>query len=265
MDLNGKTIVLTGAASGIGRALLNALCGFDMRIVAADLDEPALRAAIAALPRQERVIPFASNLDNPETVDALFDAAEEAFGPIDAFIANAGYAYYESFDGRWDHIEAIYATNVFSPLYALGQMRDRNPNRPFTVVITASSMSFLGLPGYALYAGTKAALDRFAESFRLEAPPHQRLMLVYPIATRTRFFKHKAGDAPTPWPSQTPEAVAVAIVRGLQRDQTTVQTSRLFAMTLAVHRVVPVLRLYQVAAARSFRNWLRRHPGGSGS
>lgn len=263
MDLNGKTIILTGAASGIGRALLTDLCTFDVRIVAADLDEGALRAAIAASPHPERTVPFAGNLSNPATVDALFEATEDAFGAVDIFIANAGFSYYESFDGGWGHIEAIYATNVFSPLYALGQMRARYPNRPFTVAITASSMSFLGLPGYALYASTKAALDRFAEAFRLEAPPRQRLMLVYPIATRTAFFEHEAGDAPVPWPTQSAETVAAAIVRGMQRDQTTVQTSRLFAATLAVHRIVPVLRVYQRRGRRPFQNWLRRHPAGA--
>lgn len=264
MDLNGKTIVLTGAANGIGRALLEAVCALDVRVLAADLDEGALREAIAALPTPGKALPFAGNLGDPATVDALFEAAEAAFGAVDVFIANAGFAYYEAFDGRWEHIEAIYAVNVFSPLYALGQMRARYADRPFTVVVTASSMAHLGMPGYALYGSTKAALDRFADSFRLEAPPGQRLMLVYPITTRSRFFENDGREAPVPWPSQSPETVASAVVRGLQRDQRHINPSRLFSIMLTIHRIVPVLRLYQRRYQRPFQDWLRRHPAGPG-
>lgn len=53
----------------------------------------------------------------------------------------------------------------------------------------ASGMAFLGIPGYALYAATKAALHRFADSYRWQMDGHRKLTLVYPIATRTAFFR----------------------------------------------------------------------------
>jgi short-subunit dehydrogenase len=256
MDLNGKSIVLTGAASGIGHALLAALCAYDVRIVAADRNSEALQAAISALPAPANVQPFSADLGDPASVEALFAFAGEALGGIDVFIANAGFAYYEAFDGRWEHIEALYRVNVFSPLAALDWMLNHTDGRTFTFVMTASAMAHLGMAGYALYSSTKAALDRFADAFRLEAPPNARLMLVYPITTRTAFFAHDGQNAPVPWPSQTPDTVATAIIRGLEHDQRSVKPSRLFAAVSVLNRVLPILWIYQRISQRSFRAWI---------
>jgi short-subunit dehydrogenase len=143
-------------------------------------------------------------------------------------------------------------------LAALDHMMERAHGRPITFVITASAMARLGMAGYAVYASTKAALDRFADSFRLEAPPHVQLMLVYPIATRSNFFRHERRAAPVPFPSQTPETVAAAIVRGLQRDRRSVHPSRLFRLAALVDRVLPILWLYQRFSRRTFRQWLKQ-------
>lgn len=261
MNLNGKTIVVTGAASGIGLALLQALCAFDVRILAADRDEAALHQAIASLPAPDKVQAYTGNLGSAAKVDELFDAAETVLGHIDVFVANAGFAYYEAFNGEWAHIEALYAVNVFSPLNALHHMQKRYPLRPFTFVITASSMAHLGLAGYALYGSTKAALDRFADAFRLEAPPSAHLMLVYPISTRSKFFDNGGNRAPVPWPTQSTETVAAAIVRGLEKDQKSVNPSRLFSTMRFLNRFVPVLRPYQQRSRRVFRKWRDRQSG----
>jgi short-subunit dehydrogenase len=258
MDLQGKRMILTGAASGIGRALLDDLCAFDAQIVAVDRDAEALQTALAALPAHAHVQPFIADLSDPAAIEALFTFADEALGTVDIFIANAGFAWYEPFDGKWAHVEAIYRVNVFAPLAALDHMMERAHGRPITFVITASAMARLGMAGYAVYASTKAALDRFADSFRLEAPPHVQLMLVYPIATRSNFFRHERRAAPVPFPSQTPETVAAAIVRGLQRDRRSVHPSRLFRLAALVDRVLPILWLYQRFSRRTFRQWLKQ-------
>ncbi len=260
MDLNGKTVVLTGAASGIGRALLEALCAYDVRIVAASLDTEALQAAVAALPSAENVTPFAADLSDPASTEALLAFAYETLGDIDLFIANAGFGYYEPFDGRWEHVEAIYRVNVYSPLAALDALLRRADGRQFTFVITASAMARLGMAGYALYSSTKAALDRFADSFRLEAPSNVHLMMVYPIATHTHFFDNGSRPAPVPRPTQSPETVAKAVIRGLLRDQHSVQPSRLYALGVTINRVLPILWIYQRISQQSFRAWLKRNP-----
>jgi short-subunit dehydrogenase len=260
--LTAQRIVVTGAAGGIGRALVAALREAvpDARIAAADRDAAALEHAWA---EDRHIIPITADVSTPEGNDALFAAADAALGGIDLFIANAGFAYYERYDkADWARLEAICRVNVLAPLYALARMRERaRPGQPYTVVFTASAMAHVGVPGYAVYAGTKAALDRFAEAYRYERAPGERLMLVYPIGTRTGFFA-RAADRPAPsdvplMPTQSPEEVAAAVVRGLQRGAHAVYPSRTFRFLLAVRGIVPVLRLAQMSSARAFAAWQR--------
>lgn len=254
MDINQKRIVLTGSASGIGKALLTQLCAYDVQIVAADLDTTDVRH----LPmRQAQIYGTKCDLSKREDVDQLFDYALETMGGIDIFIANAGFAYYEKIgDPNWAHIEKIFQVNTISPLYAAIRMQEINPIQPYITVIVASAMSKLGLPGYALYGGTKSALDRFAEAYRYEIPANGHLTLVHPIATRTNFFDHQTHHAPVPFPSQTPEYVAKQIITGIEKNTQVIYPSLTFRLFWVMNRVLPFLgTLYKMIEAWRFRRW----------
>lgn len=170
MDIQQKRIVVTGAASGIGRALLQQLAGYPAQIVAADRDGAGLQGAIAAVGRPgAHIVSFVGDLSHSEQVDGLFQFAVERMGGIDLFIANAGFGYCERLErADWQHIDAIYRTNVFSPIYAIEKMAELPHESPYRVVITGSVLGRIALEGYALYTSTKAALDRFLEGYRLE-------------------------------------------------------------------------------------------------
>lgn len=260
MKLHGRRIVITGAGSGIGRALLARLADCPAQILAADRDAMTLYEAVGELAGgSARILAHVGDIGSAEGVDALFARALAEFGGIDVFIANAGFAYYEQFgQPDWDRMAALFNVNLISPLYALARMRELHPTDPYMVVITASAMSKAGLAGYALYSASKAALDRFAQAYRDEAPPNGHLMLVYPISTRTRFFaaSSEKSAAPVPWPSQSPEAVAAAIVRGIERDARSVYPSRVFRVALMIDRFLPVLTIYRMIARRQFFHWL---------
>lgn len=258
MRIDNKRIVITGAASGIGRALLQCLAALPCQMVAADIDAERLEATVANLPSPSaHIIPFVGNLAEQASVDTLFETALTTMGGIDLFIANAGFAYYEVFNGDWAHTDAIYRLNVYSPLYALHRMTQLHPADPFTVVIIASAMAKVGAAGYALYASTKAALDRFADAYRLEQPPNAHLLMVYPIGTRTHFFQaaNLQRAAPVIFPSQTPEYVAAAILRGIEADLPSVTPSILFLLAELLHRVIPVLKIHQLYTRVQFSYW----------
>lgn len=260
MQIAGQRIVITGAASGIGRATLARLARYPARILAVDVDAARLDDVLRALAdRPAQIAPLACDLTDQACVDGLFTHALETLGGVDIFIANAGFAYYEALErADWERLERIYRVNVFAPIYAAVKMRELNQGRPYKVVITASAMGLLAIPGYAVYGATKAALDRFAEGYRLELDDPARLMLVYPIGTRTGFFAAAAETAaPQPWPTQRPEAVARAIVRGIERDRRTVHPSFLFQLVLLADRFLPfVRRIEQWIEQRRFRRWL---------
>ena len=262
MRIDSTRIILTGAASGIGAALLAQLSAFPCAILAADLDTPRLVQTVEQLAGSPAAVAaFAGDMGSPDHVDALFDATFGVMGGVDIFIANAGFAYYERLErADWPRIEALLKVNVMSPIYATVKMEELNRERPHRTVIVASAMGRLAIPGYALYGGSKAALHRFAEGYRLELADPNSIALVYPIGTRTRFFDRADGPpAPQPWPTQSAEAVARAVVRGIERDAQKIYPSFLFRLTLALDRIFPpTRRIEQLIEGRRFRRWLAR-------
>lgn len=255
MDLQGKRIVVTGAASGIGAALVEALRRVDgVRLLAVDLapveEEPGLLWF-------RRV-----DLSDGDAIDALVEEADVLLGgPVDVFFANAGYAWYGRMPGPdMARLDRLFRTNTLGPIHVLQRLLARRPAEDFRMVVTASAMAFLPVPGYAAYAATKATLRSFAVGVRFELKRPETFTLVYPIATRTRFFHHEVATAPTPWPSQTPEHVARAVLRGVQRDVADIHPSLVFRIFARVVDVLPFTgRLYQLWQARLLDRWQRTH------
>jgi short-subunit dehydrogenase len=234
MNLSGKRVLVTGASSGIGLALAKQLDQRGSRVMA------VARSIGNVNLDGDNVRKYACDVSVRQNVDRLFDVAIKEIGGVDVLVCNAGFAYY----GRvvaadWDAIERIYRLNVFSSLYSALKMKEIHAERPYRVVLTASAMSFLSVPGYALYASTKAALRGFATAYRYELSQDQRLHLVYPIATRTGFFDAAGHDTPVPWPCQNPDTVARAIIKGLENDTDDIFPSRLFWLLNALNGVLP--------------------------
>ncbi|MBK6607110.1 MAG: SDR family NAD(P)-dependent oxidoreductase [Leptospiraceae bacterium] len=241
MKINGKRIVITGAASGIGKETLLLLKAYSgVKILATDLN-------IQDIEQSEVVSSYQCDVSNPDNLKKLIQKAEDVLGGIDIFYANAGFAYYEKIqDPSWDRIENIYNTNVFSPAYTVAYLNEKLKN-PFLFIVTASAMSHLPLPGYALYAATKSAVHSFMESFRYELKPANKIMVIYPIATRTKFFTTAGKEVPVPFPSQSAQAVAKSIVRGINWNSKRVYPSFLFRLIQYLDRfLIFPLKVYQI-------------------
>ncbi|HAI75412.1 MAG TPA: short-chain dehydrogenase [Microscillaceae bacterium] len=262
MKINGQRIILTGAASGIGKSLLQRLSLYDCQIFAVDIQPEQLQTTINALENNAATIhAFVADLTLPQALDELFEVAQQTLAGIpDIFVANAGFAYYEQFPIKpdWRHIEKIFQLNVFSPLYALQKMRELNGNRPYYVLMTASAMAKLGMPGYALYAATKAALGRFEDAYRFEPSDKGRLGLVYPIATKTNFFQATGHtEVPVPFPSQTAEQVAEAMLKGILKNKRAIYPSLLFRISRFPQAFFEWISMpYQFYYAQVLQKWL---------
>jgi short-subunit dehydrogenase len=266
MNPENRHIVITGAASGIGRALLAQLSAIPCTILAADINAETLRTAAEELSGQARIFTFVGDLTTEADTERLFQEAEQQLGHIDVFIANAGFAYYEQHTTPdWGHIERIFALNVFSPIYSAARMARHAAGRPYTLVMVASAMAYIAIPGYSLYAATKAALDRFAEAYRHDMPAQGHLMVVYPVATRTGFFAGAGQNVPVMPPSQAPEVVAKAIIAGLRAKKrkvfpsTTFRLLRLTGITLQLTRMSS-----HIIGGMQLRQWLKQKPPDAG-
>jgi uncharacterized protein len=256
MEINNKNIILTGAASGIGNVLLNQLLDFKgVKVIAVDLNSIENDS--------DKIIPFVCDLSQQSEIDRLFEFAIVQFQTIDIFIANAGFAYYEVIEKPdWQRIEKIFQVNVFSPIYAFQKMKALNVGREYFVLMTSSAMAKLAIPGYALYGATKAALDRFEDAYRFESQDLGHLSLVYPIATKTNFF-NRSVDASrknivVPFPAQTPEEVAEAMIKGILTNKTHIYPSTLFKMGRFFQQLFEVIVLpYQYFYARKLKEWAK--------
>ena len=206
-----RTIVITGASSGIGKAMLEMLADprNDNRIVAASRSIGKLTGF------GENVTLFPCDLSAPEGVDALFDKAAALFDKIDILICNAGAPYYERYDYEdWERIERIFRLNTFSPMYSYSKYLNHLNGREGRLVYTISAMGEMALPGYALYASTKFAMKGFQQAIRVESPKNLKITCVYPVSTRTNFFNVGTGGRKItpPFPVQEPDKVAKAVV-----------------------------------------------------
>lgn len=249
MNLNNKKIVITGAASGIGHALLAELIQQEgVEVLATDLNPYP-----STLPSNVQFLQ--QDIASAEGVDALFDAALAQMGKIDVFIANAGFAYYEQTqEENWQHIDKIYRCNTFSPIYASHKMARINQGREYGVLITASFMGIYSLPGYSLYSSTKAALLSWADAYHREKQDQGHIMMLCPVATKTHFFDTQA---PVPWPSQNAQAVAKAAIHGIRTNKQRIYPSQLSKLTLALNWIFPiVMPIYKWRETQKFFQWL---------
>jgi len=212
------------------------------------------------VPSADNIYPFAADLSEKEGIDSLFNFAEKSVGTIHLFIANAGFAYLERlYIPDMFHIEKIYALNVFSQIYALEKLTNRQQPEKIMFVSVISGAGVVSLPGYSLYCSTKAALHHFFQTYRYEQHQNLHIMKVYPVATKTDFFDKAAGkkNTPMPWPAQNVQTVAKKIIVGIQKEKKKVYPSLLFRLFYPLGRTFPILlHLYSLLEKRKIKDVL---------
>lgn len=254
MQIAGKNIIITGASSGIGKEMLNLLKRYKaVKIIAVARHTDSIEAI------EDTIFPFAADISKPEEIDRLFVYARQIYGDTDIFIANAGFTYIEKLaNPNWEHIENIFRTNVFSPIYALEKLAVES-DKPKAFVVTISGAGLIPLPAYSLYCSTKAALHQFVETYRYEKKDLLQITCVYPVATRTRFFDKATGKRNTPLPFLQQEAKTVAkkIIKGVEKEKKKVFPSRLFKLFYPIGRAFPfLLKIYSSNEKRKIKSRL---------
>lgn len=178
-SLSGKTILITGAASGIGRATAKECAQIGASIVLMDLNEKGL-ASVKADIGDEDIQSFALNLTDYE---ALCNAVAQ-LPKLDGVFSNAGIvkSLMAKFSGKED-MEKIFDVNTFSHINLVQQLiAQKKLNKGASIVFT-SSMSgvYAGLVGGSLYGATKAAIAGYTKALALElAPRGIRVNTIHP-------------------------------------------------------------------------------------
>src|SRR4051794_22151716 len=162
MELPDKVAVVTGGASGIGRAMALRFAADGARgVVVADLDGAGAEAVAAQI--GEAALPFECDVADPGHADALIGAAESAFGAVDLFCANAGVAVGSDLatPADWD---LAFGVNIRAHIVAAERLVPGWLERGSGYFLsTASAAGIASQIGSAPYAVTKHAAVAFAE------------------------------------------------------------------------------------------------------
>lgn len=166
------TAIITGSSRGIGAAIAKRLAvdGFAVVVNYAGRAADADAVVTEITDGGGRAIAVRADVSKPAEVEALFDQAAEAFGGIDVLVNNAGIiqpglvAVADTDDDLFDRLFAINVKGTFNTL-RLAAKRLRDGGR---IVNFSTSVVGLGLPGYASYAATKAAVETFTGIFAKE-------------------------------------------------------------------------------------------------
>jgi len=171
MQLAGRTAVVTGAASGIGRALAGRCAAAGMRVVLADVEAAPLDEAARALEKQgAEALAVVTDVSRAEQVEALAARAEEAFGAVHLVCNNAGvFAGGLSWEAPLADYEWVFSVNVWGVLHGVRTFVPRLlAQGEGHVLITASMASVTAAPFSAPYTMSKHAVLALAESLHLE-------------------------------------------------------------------------------------------------
>jgi NAD(P)-dependent dehydrogenase (short-subunit alcohol dehydrogenase family) len=166
MELDGRHVVVTGAANGIGRSLATRFHGEGARVVACDRDADALASVVAELDsaRAGRAVALVTDIGTEAGNQQLVAEAQGRFGPIDLFFANAGVGTGSDLSTTEDDWQAAFNINVHAHRWAAKYLLPGWLARGEGYFCsTASAAGLLSQIGSAPYSMTKHAAVAFAE------------------------------------------------------------------------------------------------------
>jgi len=178
-SVEGKTILITGAASGIGKATALQCVEMGARVILLDLNEEGLNATKAEMP-EGSVETYALNMTD---FNALCDTVAK-LPKLDGVVSNAGifYSMIAKLSDKKD-MERIFEINTFSHINMIQQLMEQKKLNKGASVVFTSSMSgvFCGAVGGSLYGATKSALAGYAKALAIElAPRGIRVNTIHP-------------------------------------------------------------------------------------
>jgi NAD(P)-dependent dehydrogenase (short-subunit alcohol dehydrogenase family) len=181
-NLKGKVAVITGGSSGIGFAAAQRLEGAYVFITGRRKD--ALDAAVAQL--GNNVTAVQGDVANLDDLDWLYRTVAAEKGVVDIVFANAGFVELRTIDAVTpEHFDKTIRINMRGLLFAVQKALPLMKHGG-SIVLTASVVGVMGLPGHGVYGATKAAVRSFARTWAVELQDRGiRVNVVSPGATDT--------------------------------------------------------------------------------
>lgn len=175
-ELKNKTIMVTGGAQGIGKAISTALAGQGAKVAIADIDESAAAQTLDELKQQSlTAMAVQTDITDLEKVKHSVARVKEAFGDIDVLVNNAGWdriiPFVDTSPDFWNKVIDINYKGVLNCVYAvIHDMIEKNSGK---IINISSDAALVGSSGEAVYAGAKGAVISFSKSLAREVARNQ--------------------------------------------------------------------------------------------
>jgi NAD(P)-dependent dehydrogenase (short-subunit alcohol dehydrogenase family) len=268
-DLRGKVAVITGGASGIGRALAEGFAAEGMKVVLADLDEQRLREVEVSLSEAgTEVMPVVCDTSSEVAVQSLAEATLARFGAAHVLCNNAGVVGKgDAWTGPFRVWEWVVGINLYGVIHGIRSflpiMHDQGEGH---IVNTASMAGLMALPGAAMYNVTKTGVVALSEGLYLELKASGspvRVSALCPGFVRTNLLKGQRWDerlGAEPEPSRSPVSqmidtmLAEGVETGIPAAEVATQvidairTERFWVLTHPELRQIPVERMERAAS-----------------
>lgn len=183
MDLRDKTVLLTGAAGGIGASFAHALADSGAKLVLVGRSLTSLESLLERLPGiGHRAVP--ADLGTQEGRLSIVNACNEG---IDVLVNNAGVNYFGLLkDQSQEQIRATFEINTIAPIFLVQALLPQLIERESIVVNVGSGFGSIGFAGYCGYSASKFALRGFSQALRRElADTSVSVVYLAPRATAT--------------------------------------------------------------------------------
>ena len=226
-DLRATNGLLTGAAGGLGRHIARALAANGVRLVLSGRDPRPLERLADELRQRGAVAEIVlSDLSDLEQAGELIERAQEAIGPLDLLVNNAGIevaARYPAFTDA--ELASIAQVNLVAPMVLTRHVLPGMLARGRGHIVTVSSLAGRGGNAYnALYATTKAGLVGLTRSLRaeLEGTPVGASVICPGFVARDGMYARMQEygiDAPPLLRAVEPERIGAAVIEAIVRDR----------------------------------------------
>ena len=173
-DFTGHTVLVTGAATGIGFGITQAFHDAGAKVALGDMNQTGLAKAVDRLGRSPRAVTHPVDVRDPASVATFFSAAERAHGPVTIAVANAGIypncPVVEMTVEEWDRVIETNMRGVFLTCQAAARsMAARGRGKIITI---ASGAYNSGRKGASHYCASKAGVVMFTKVLAMEMGPH---------------------------------------------------------------------------------------------
>lgn len=219
-----RVVVITGAASGMGRAYALAFAKQGSHLALCDYDEEGLGETISLLPESQKVFAQAFDISDEQAVFEFADQVKQHVGQAFMLVNNAGVE--GSGEPVWateqSYFKRVMDVNYYGVIHGTRAfLSDMLANNQGVIVNVSSIFGLTGTPNHADYCGSKFAVRGFTEALMVELSASDiQVHLLHPGGIRTNIARHEhARDFSQHFLTTEPEDIAEHLIKSVKKNK----------------------------------------------